>query len=83
MAKKESFYEEWEDYIAMSVYKIPKDIVYNFISTFWCLLKHYEATTPIKPNSFDKLLISDAYDLLNKINFTDLRPDFESDESNE
>lgn len=60
----------------MSEYNIPEDEVENVLSVYWSMLRVLESRT-IESDVITKMLVDDAYTLLNRINATDARPVWE------
>ena len=57
-------------------YKIPEDETENVLALFWEILVNLESKIGRSGGVLDKLILSSAYDLLNRIDFTNLRPRF-------
>ena len=60
-------------------YKIPEDEVENVLALFWEILVNLESKVGRSGGVLDKMLLSSAYNLLNRIDFTNLRPRFEKE----
>lgn len=56
---------------------IPAKEQQNFLDVLWQMLSNIEATVNPKKDILDKVMVEGAYDLLNRIGFTYLRPRWE------